>query len=148
MNGFDFADAKRQLREVVHDYLAVSAVYYDPVVPRTPITVRFHTKLAMAGALEGGYGVEVIEGINKLVFSAPELLAARDGLGLFPVERGIVIIEKYDNAAFRLESQAPSDGPQNVYWTVSLVQPGQTLPTPPTDDSVYLTADDGTIITL
>ena len=150
MPRFDFAAAKVASRQIVHDTLAVDAVYYDADTPSTPITVRFHTKLATAGALSDGFSAEIIEGIHRLVFNANELIAARGGEGLYMKQGGYVLMTNpaYINMRFCLESEEPTDGPQNYYWTVSQIQPGQVLPPPPIDDSVYLTADDGTIITL
>lgn len=143
---FDFAQAKAESRQIVHDALAVTAVYHDVTTPTTPITVRWHTKLARAGSLDGGFNAEIIEGIHRLVFNGPELLAARDGDGLDLKPQGIVTIAfpGGPTTQFSLESQEPPDGPVNVYWTVGQVQPGQVVAVPPDDDSVYLVADANT----
>ena len=124
---FDFASAKTRSRQVVHSTLAVAAVYTDAdhTTP-VPVTVRWHSKLARAGALEGGFGVEVIEGIDRLVFNRDELAVAvkadadDPGTPLELASLGVVYIESYD-ARFSLEAREPYDGPVSEYWTVALL---------------------------
>jgi hypothetical protein len=117
---FDLAVLKANSRQSRHSALAVDAVYYDDETPSKPITVRWHNKLARAGALEGGFGAEVIEGINRLVFNESELTSA----GITLRHEGRVTIPQY-NLTFSLDSQEPPDGPVNVYWTVAQVIPVQ-----------------------
>lgn len=119
--GFDMAQAKAQNRQVVHSTLAVPAFYQDDDLPEpVAITVRWHNKLSRAGALEGGYDAEIIEGIDRLVFNQPELTSRE----LTPVERGRVEVPSLSALAgfsvvFTLEAEEPGDGPVNVYWSVS-----------------------------
>ncbi len=123
---FDFADAKRLGRQVVHDYLAVSAVYTSPsgeifgVVEADlsvtgGVTVRWHNKLVRNGAMEGSFTGEIFEGVNRLVFNKPEL----EGLGLVLERLGTIVIPKYDNQLFTLDFQEPEDGPISLYWGVT-----------------------------
>lgn len=114
---FDFAAAKAENRQSVHDALAVAAVYTDDNTPATDVTVRYHTKLSNAGALEGGFGVQVLEGIDRLVFNAPQLAA----LGIELRHGGQLAIPQY-GMAFSLDAEEPADGPVSVYWTVALVR--------------------------
>lgn len=119
--GFDMAQAKAQRRQVVHTTLAVPAFYDDDnLIEPVAITVRWHNKLSRAGALEGGYAAEIIEGIDRLVFNEPELTSK--GVTLY--EGGKVSIPSLAAAAgspasFTLEAEEPGDGPLNVYWSVS-----------------------------
>lgn len=113
---FDLAVLKAQARQSVHDTLAVSAVYQDDDTQPTGITVRWHNKLARAGALDGGFDVEVIEGINRLVFNEPEITSK----GITLRHDGRVTIPQY-NLTFSLDSQEPGDGPTNIYWTVAQI---------------------------
>lgn len=121
--GFDMAQAKAQNRQVVHSTLAVPAFYDDDtLIEPVAITVRWHNKLSRAGALEGGYGVEIIEGIDRLVFNEPELTSKEPPLTL--IEGGTVTIPSLAALAgspvsFTLESEEPGDGPVSVYWSVS-----------------------------
>lgn len=117
MRGFDFMAAKASSRQSVHDTLAVAAVYEDDnTVAPVPLTVRWHNKLSRAGALEGGFGVEVIEGIDRLVFNRPQLASKALELN----SRGVVTITAPQwSARFSLEAREPDDGPVNEYWSVA-----------------------------
>lgn len=121
--GFDKAQSMIQRRQVVHATLAVAAFYDDDtLIEPVAITVRWHNKLSRAGALEGGYGVEIIEGIDRLVFNEPELTSKEPPLTL--IEGGTVAIPSLAALAgspvsFTLEAEEPGDGPINIYWTVS-----------------------------
>lgn len=130
---FDFAAAKAVSRQVVHDHLAVSALYHDADTPATPVTVRWHTKQTLAvGAMDGGFDSQFLEGIHRLVFNGHELAVALGGGPLELQHRGVVAITapQYNGAMFSLETEEPQDGPQNVYWTVALVKPDQVVAAP------------------
>lgn len=122
---FDFADAKRQARQVVHDYLAVSAVYTSPdgeifgtvnadLTVTGGVTIRWHNKLVRNGAMDGDFSGEIFEGVNRLVFQQPQL----DASGVVLERLGTIMVPKYDNHTFTLDLEGPSDGPLNVYWNV------------------------------
>lgn len=129
--GFDFAAAKATSRQVVHDHLAVSALYHDADTPSTEITVRWHTKQTLTvGAMDGGYDAQFLEGIHRLIFNVDQLAEAFDGTPLELRARGVVTIPQYDNAQFSLEAKEPEDGPKNIYWTVALVTPDQVVAPP------------------
>lgn len=133
---FDFAAAKAASRQVVHDYLAVKAIYEDYEQEPEEITVRWHNKLARAGSLEGGFDVEVLTGIDRLVFNGPEIasknLTLRHG--------GYVIVPQY-GVRFSLEAEEPSDGPINRYWSVGAITEEQAVIPP--DPNVYLVTEEG-----
>lgn len=94
--------------------MAVPAFYTDVGTASTPVTVRWHNKLVNNGASIDGFDATIIEGINRLVFQESELEAA----GISLRRGGQVLIPDYDNATFKLDSDAPQDGPENIYWNV------------------------------
>jgi len=110
------AEIKLSSRRRLHRAAAVSAVYTSPdgEAVEDRITVRWHNKLARLGELEGGFDVQIIEGVNRLVFSDEQL--AEYGLEL--EERGRVSIPSLGGAVFSLQDLEPTDGPHNVYWQV------------------------------
>lgn len=117
---WDLLKAKLKARQALHARLAVSAVYTDEAnpAPGVGLAVRWHTKLARAGNLQGGFDAEIIEGIERLVFQQSELTSkgitlARGGLVeiAFPENLGTVV--------FELDVEGEPDGPENVYWTVT-----------------------------
>lgn len=71
---FDFAAAKASVHRIVHDTLAVEALYlgYDDTVVPVPLRVRWHNQIANTGDLNGEYAVS-IDTIDKLIFDAIEL---------------------------------------------------------------------------
>lgn len=73
--GFDFAAAKASVHRIVHDTLAVEALYLgrdDTTVP-VPLRVRWHNQIANTGDLNGEYAAS-IDTIDKLIFDAAELV--------------------------------------------------------------------------
>lgn len=114
--GYDHARYKQISRQVVHNLLAVSAVYTDDATTQ-PLTVRWHNKLARNGAGQPGFDVEIIEGIDRLVFNVTELAT----LGLEIQRRGIVTITWPGGVVsqFQIEEREPEDGPESEYWMVS-----------------------------
>lgn len=115
-----FAEAKADARQAIHDRLAVSANYTlgatevrdDPEGLR--LTVRWHNKLAKVGQLDGGFDAQLIEGIDRLVFNEPQLLA----LGIELARNAIVEVPSW-RASFQLAAREPNDGPLNIYWQVT-----------------------------
>lgn len=97
--------------------MAVPAFYSDVDTASTAITVRWHNKLVSNGASIDGFDASIIEGINRLVFQESDLITA----GIALRRGGLVIVPDYDLAAFKLDSEAPQDGPENVYWNVAFV---------------------------
>lgn len=137
--GFDFAAAKATSRQIVHDYLAVEAVYEDYEIEPETITVRWHNKLARAGALEGGFDVEVLTGVDRLVFNRPEITSKQIVLR----HGGYVRIPQY-GIRYSLEAEEPADGPVNIYWSVSVITEEQSAIPP--DPNVYIATEEGAFL--
>lgn len=89
--------------------------YYKDITLSSPVpvTVRWQNKLVQQGNLTGTGYAEVIDGVNRIVFGAAELIDL--GLNLRP--RGTVSIPAY-SATFVLATREPTDGPVNVVWNV------------------------------
>lgn len=113
--GFDFAGALLKNRQIVHETLAVPAVYEDPFTKPTGITVRWHNKIVRNGPSEQGYDAVIVEGIDRLVFFESNLATA----GVTLQKNGIVKVPSLGDARFRLEVLERKDGPENIYWMVS-----------------------------
>lgn len=115
---FNFAKYKRQARQTLHGVMAVPAFYQDCDTAATDepnVTVRWHNKLVTNGASQDGFDAQIIEGVNRLVFQEAEIALA----GITLRRGGTVLIPDYDNAMFKLDTQAPQDGPENIYWNVT-----------------------------
>ena len=126
------AQYKADARRVLHERAAVSAFYSDDVVDNVEITVRWHTKLTLAGRAPDGFDAAIIEGINRLVFQEPELTSeGRVARGLPPLpddldsielqREGKVTVPDYQ-IEFELDSMEEPDGPLNIYWNVVTVR--------------------------
>jgi hypothetical protein len=122
--GNSLADVKAQARRDLHAQAAVPATYIDDTLIETvptavqtaagsTLTVRWHSRLSRAGAREGGFDVEIVEGIERLVFSQDEL----DALGLTLRRKGVVTLTDY-GMDFELDHEERPDGPVTVYWSV------------------------------
>lgn len=139
MAGFDLAALKASSRQALHECLAVAAFYEDSETPPTGITVRAHNKMVRAGALDGGFGVEVFEGLDRLIFNAPEIISKN--IVLF--HGGYVTIPQY-GLRYSLEAQEQSDGPVNIYWTVAAITPEDLKV--PVDTNLYIATEGGNLI--
>jgi len=115
------AEYKTQAREALHAALANSASYtFGGNTFPTPeqldaglnLTARWHNKLKIIGERSQD-DVGVIEGINRLVFTQPEL----DALGLTLARNALVAVAGLGKT-FRLDYAEEGDGPLNVYWSV------------------------------
>lgn len=115
------AEYKSQMRPALHDALANSATYTFggntyPTPEQTEaglsLTVRWHNKLKIIGERTQD-DVGVIEGINRLVFSADQLAT----LGLSLDRLGVVEVADLGKR-WRLDYAEEPDGPHNVYWSV------------------------------
>lgn len=111
---FSFANAKKLVRRVVHDTLAVPALYQDAVMS-TPadIRARWHSKIERTGDLEGEGWAQVIEGVDRIIFNSTDartLNLKRGGTVTFPA---------YNNATFILDTREEVDGPDEEIWLVS-----------------------------
>jgi hypothetical protein len=113
----DFADLKAAARKAVHDQFSVSATYNDSTLPSpVQVRVRWHNRLLQQGDLSPGGYANIIEGVNRIVFSAEQIA----DLGLILRSRGTVQIPDYA-ATFALATREPTDGPVNVTWNVDRV---------------------------
>ena len=110
-----------QARQALHGAMAEPASYsFGGVTYPTPeqieaglsLTVRWHTKMKIVGERDAS-DVGFLEGVNRLIFTQPEL----DALGLTLTRLGEVTIPGYDKV-LRLDHTEESDGPLNVYWSV------------------------------
>lgn len=115
------SELKAQARQALHGAMAEPALYSFegvdyPTAEQTlaglSLTVRWHTKMKIVGERDSS-DVGLLEGVNRLVFNADELLA----LGLTLERLGVVTIPGYDKQ-LRLDHREDSDGPLNVYWSV------------------------------
>ncbi len=117
---FDFAEAKAQAREVVHDTLAVAATYSDSVIAAAmqdpaDVRVRWHTKHTLVGDIENMGYAQIVEGIDRIVF------ARADATALSVRKGGTITIPQYNDAAFKLDLRLPYDGPYSESWQVTRV---------------------------
>ncbi len=111
---FDFAEAKSQTRQVVHDTLAVAAFFkYDSSSVGIPITARPHSRLVRQGQVEN-VGAEVFEGIEQVVFDRNALAV----IGITPERGNVVYFVKY-NFEVSLDLMLPYDGPIEEIWLVT-----------------------------
>lgn len=119
---FNFAQAKAQMRQTVHETLAVSALYQDDTMSDpAAITARYHNKIAQMGELDNGnndgYAL-TIEGIDRVVFKAADARALSVKRG------GELTFTDYtdgngDPAVFVLQVKQPHHGPFEEVWEVS-----------------------------
>ncbi len=111
---FDFAAAKLQSRQVVHATLGVAGLYQDNSMSTPePIRVRWHSKIDRFGDLENGGYAEVIEGIDRVIFSEA------DARALNVKHAGVVTIASLGGVTLVLSAMEPADGPYEECWTVS-----------------------------
>lgn len=116
---FDFAELKRDSRRAVHDLFKVDATYTGPggATP-VPLHVRLHNKIVTTGDLQGNGYVEVLEGVDRIIFNIEELQST----GVNPVQNGILTFTTYHNVQFYLNTKVPMDGPIDVIWYVKRVE--------------------------
>lgn len=123
---FDLAETKRKARQALHGLAGVRALYTGPEDGAEPVGlfVRWHAKHAVPmGDLDNQGYAELMAGIDRLVFNESNLAAPvqDDGTTATAVtlrRNGTVEFPQY-SAAFTLDQRDPSDGPENVYWTVT-----------------------------
>lgn len=112
---FDFAEAKAQARQAVHDTLAVYALFkYDSSSIGIPITARPHSRLVRQGQVEN-VGAEVFEGIEQVVFDKNALSL----IGIVPTRGNLVVFPKYQGMEVSLDYRLPSDGPVEEIWATT-----------------------------
>lgn len=113
----NFAEIKAKARRSIHDRMSVAAQHADPSTGTlTPVSVRWHNKLALLGDLgDSGYA-SVIEGIDRVIFSRDELTA----LGIKLKMNDVITMTAvgYDNARLRLDVKEKVAGPIEEIWQV------------------------------
>ena len=111
---FNFATAKSKARRVVHDTLAVDALYQDDSMSAPQeIKARWHSKIDRFGDSESQGNAEMILGIDRIGIipdDYPELTFRQGGIVTFP---------DYGNA-FALQVLEPKDGTLTRWWQAQL----------------------------
>lgn len=113
---FDFTSALAGMRKIVHATMGHAAAYSYGVQAAQAVTVRWHDKQVLQGALgDAGYS-EVVEGIDRLIFNKTELVA-----NSVVLNRGgkITLGAQWNNVVLNLEALEPTHGPEEVIWKVS-----------------------------
>lgn len=120
---FDFAQTKKRARRVVHRTLGVSALYKaDPAATPVPLKVRYHTKLNLTGDLTYANYVEILEGIDRIIFNLTPIEEEALLLSGQSIQaNGVVELVDYEGMAFTLANQQPDDGTGEISWFVSRV---------------------------
>lgn len=112
---FNFANARKTVRRVVHNTFAASALYAANSVstPTIPCKARWHSKIDRVGNLDNEGWAQVIEGIDRIIFNvdqARSINVARNGKIAFPDLPGFEFI---------LDTKEDADGPEEETWLVS-----------------------------
>ena len=113
---FSLSETKRIARQAVHGLASIAVLYNDAtLIAPVTVTARYHNKLSrpMDGGFEGDGYAQIIESIDRLIFSETNLTEADVELR----QGGTVTFEDY-NIVFVLDVLEPPNGPENVYWTV------------------------------
>lgn len=113
---FNFAQAKKTMRQAVQDTLGVIAYYKaDSESDHIEIRARWHTKLVKQGIVNGE-GAQILENADQVVFDVAELLEKE-----IKLDRGaIIIFPDYQDLAVILDSKVPHDGPVEEIWLASV----------------------------
>lgn len=117
---FDFSKVKAKVRQVVHETLAVSATYQDSSISiPIAISARWLNKLSRIGDLENTGYADILEGVDRIVFSAAQ---ARS----IPIKKGgVVVFTSYSNSLegmapiFILAVKEPTNGSYQEVWEVT-----------------------------
>lgn len=115
---FDFAAIKAEVRSIVHETMAIPAVYTDGQCgDSASLRVRFHSKINRFGDLTEQGWAEIVEGVNRLIFDKREL----DEQGVVLRSGGQVTLQArgFENIVLVLHVREPEEGPINVVWQVS-----------------------------
>ncbi len=110
----DYRETKMQMRQSVHDALAVAATYLDVTMTEAAdITVRWHERGQIVGDLGGQGFAQITDNYNVLIFDRVALAEA--GVVL---RRGGVVTLTEEGLAFQLDTARQIDGPVEVLWNV------------------------------
>lgn len=117
MPAFDFTSALSTMRTVVHDTMSIPAEYQAPgQFGRVPVRVRWHDRLVLQGNMgETGYA-DVIEGIDRAIFSRDQL--SEKGITLQRLGT-IHLPAAYNGVVLTLDALEKTDGPVNIVWKVT-----------------------------
>ena len=97
---FDWRAVKQEARNIVHDTMAVPALYLtEPNGSALPVTVRVHTRFAAVGALQSGWA-ERHEEVPKAVFLQAQVE---------PVRNAFFVLE--DGSTYVIDTVQPPDPP-------------------------------------
>lgn len=114
---FSLAEAKRRSRQVVHDTMAVKAIFKDTSTSTgIEITARWHSRLVKEGQVER-QGAELYENIDQVVFDRNAL--AR--IAIFPQRGNKVVFPDYQDLEVSLDVRLKYDGPIEEIWLVTVV---------------------------
>lgn len=117
----DLVEIKAQSRASNHAFFAVAVLWSDdggvtwspPEADKEVFSARLHNKLVRQGDQGGDY-MDIIEGIERLVFNAEQL----DALDI-TLSRGDLIQFPGYGITVELDQHEQDDGPLNRYWHVT-----------------------------
>jgi len=114
MAAFDFAAMKALTRRVVHDTLAVDALFHesDPADPSTPIRARWHNKIDRFGDIENQGYAEFVQGIDRIIF------IPSDHPGVVLKQNSVIVFPAYGKV-FTLQVKEKKSGPLEEIWQVA-----------------------------
>jgi hypothetical protein len=114
---FDFTALVALARRTTQKVFGTTGNYDHPSIPEpVELSVRWHNRLVVQGDLvEAGYG-NIIDGVNRLIFSREQLVE----LGLVLQQSGRVSLSDplYAGAVLILDSKEPHVGPVEEIWNV------------------------------
>lgn len=114
---FRFSAIKALARRTVHNTLSVASLYsYSTLFVDVELRVRWHHKIARIGDLEDGGYAEIVEGVNRLIFSRTEL--NEKGVVLHHGGRIVLIDPEFNNTVLILDHAEDSSGPEEEIWAV------------------------------
>ncbi len=120
---FDFSKAKLLVRQTVHETLAVQAFYRDSSMNAyVPVKARWHNKIDRMGDLDNQSYAELIQGIDRVIFSAEEartLGVKRGGEIMFSGYSPSNDSGEGGDLRFTLQVREPAGGPFEEVWEVS-----------------------------
>lgn len=128
---FDISKVKTQVRRIVHQTFGVPAFYKDSSLSApVPVTARWHSKIDRFGDLDQQGYAELIQGIDRVIFSAHDarrINVQRGGIIMFPslgAGLGVALGAPLDGEGiappgFILQDREPPNGPYEEVWNVT-----------------------------
>lgn len=121
-----WSSLKAMSRRAVHDTFKVQATYQDQFLESpVPVYVRWHNRIGVIGQETSQGYAEVIEGIDRIIFSREELeethLISGTGKPVKPMKNGVVTLVDplFNNAKLVLDTKQPDVGPIDEVWNVN-----------------------------